>query len=101
MRLGREGQRKGGGAGRSRRRRMRDVPRWCRFRRLVRRHRLEIAFAAPMVAYVLVLTLAPIADTVRLALTGPEGALPSAENFRAIFGDSVFRSAIGNTVVVA
>jgi trehalose transport system permease protein len=71
-------------------------------RRWVRKHGFEIALASPLVIYVLVLTLAPILDTVRLSLSGPRGgAFPSFENYRDIVGQDVFRTAVKNTVIVA
>jgi trehalose transport system permease protein len=58
--------------------------------------------ALPLVAYVLVLTLAPILDTVRLSLSGPRGqSLPSLENYRTIVESEVFRRAFRNTIIVA
>ena len=71
-------------------------------RRWLRRHVFEIALVTPLVLYVLVLTLAPIVDTVRLALSGPRGGqFPSVENYGDVFDQEVFRTAIKNTVIVA
>ncbi len=68
----------------------------------VRKHRLEMALTAPLFLYVVVLTIAPILDTVRLSLTLPlDGTFPSAANYRAIFASDLFRAAFRNTVIVA
>lgn len=68
----------------------------------VRRHRFEIALVTPLLAYMLVLTLAPVVDTFRLSLAGRAGgAFPSLANYRAVFTDPVFRTAVVNTVIVA
>jgi trehalose transport system permease protein len=68
----------------------------------VRAHRLDIALAAPLFLYVLVLTIAPILDTIRLSLTAPpDGAFPSVANYRALLASDVFWAALRNTVVVA
>jgi trehalose transport system permease protein len=68
----------------------------------VRRRGLDAALALPLFAYVLLLTLAPLLDTVRLSLTAPFGAtFPSLASYRAVFGSDVFRSAVLNTLLVA
>jgi len=68
----------------------------------VRRYRVEAALAVPLFAYVLVLTVAPVLDTLRLSLTAPFGArFPSLVNYRAILASEVFRTAVVNTVGVA
>jgi trehalose transport system permease protein len=68
----------------------------------LRRHRVEALLALPLFAYVLVFTVAPILDTVRLSLTAPfDGGFPSLANYRAVFGSDVFGRAVVNTVVVA
>jgi trehalose transport system permease protein len=65
-------------------------------------HRLDVALAAPLFAYVLVLTIAPILDTARLSLTAPGGGgFPSLANYQVVFGSAVFRTALLNTVVFA
>jgi hypothetical protein len=47
--------------------------------------RLELALALPLFGYVLLLTIAPILDTVRLSLTAPLGAgFPSFANYQAL-----------------
>jgi len=67
-----------------------------------RKYRFEMALTAPLVLYVLVLTLAPIIDTIRLSLSGPLGvAFPSLANYGDVFDQEVFRTAIKNTVIVA
>jgi trehalose transport system permease protein len=68
----------------------------------LRQHRLEVALALPLFAYVLLLTVAPILDTVRLSLTAPFGAgFPSLANYQALVASAVFRSAVLNTIAVA
>ena len=67
-----------------------------------RRRWLDLACVLPLFAYVLLLTVVPILDTVRLSLTAADGtAFPSLASYRAIFASDVFRTAVGNTVVVA
>jgi trehalose transport system permease protein len=68
----------------------------------LRGQRLEIALALPLFTYVLLLTIAPILDTVRLSLTAPlGGGFPSLANYQAILASPVFRTAVVNTVAVA
>jgi trehalose transport system permease protein len=63
---------------------------------------VDVVLVLPLVAYVLVMTVAPILDTVRLSFTAPSGAdFPSLASFRTIVGSAVFRAAVGNTVTVA
>ncbi len=70
--------------------------------RRLQRYTLDVALAAPLFAYVLVFTLAPVLDTVRLSLTAPFGAaFPSLASYRAIFASELFRSAVVNTAGVA
>lgn len=71
-------------------------------RRWVRKHGFEVALAAPLILYIVVLTVAPIVDTFRLSLSGLRGdAFPSLESYRDILGQQVFRTALKNTVIVA
>ena len=71
-------------------------------RRWVRKHSFELALVTPLVFYILVLTVAPIVDTFRLSLSGRVGeAFPSLANYREVFDQEVFRTAIKNTVIVA
>ncbi len=71
-------------------------------RRWAQRHGFEVALAAPLTLYVLVLTLAPIVDTFRLSFSGARGAaFPSVDNYRDVLGQEVFQAALKNTVVVA
>lgn len=68
----------------------------------LRKHRFEMALVAPLVLYILLLTLAPIVDTFRLSLSGSDGnAFPSVTNYTRIFESEVFRTAFKNTVIVA
>jgi len=68
----------------------------------VRTHRLELVLIVPLVAYIVGLTIAPIIDTFRLSLTARfTGDFPTTGNYRAIFTDTVFRTAVVNTVIVA
>lgn len=67
-----------------------------------RRHRFELALVCPLVAYVLLLTLAPILDTLRLSLSSPsDGAFPSLEGYREVWASAVFHRALRNTLIVA
>ena len=67
----------------------------------IRTHRLEVTFALPLVAYVLLLTAAPIAETVRLSLSAPvDGGFPSLGRYRALLASDLFRAALWNTVIV-
>lgn len=68
----------------------------------LRRHRLELCLGGPLFAYIFVLTITPILDTLRLSLTAPlDGRFPSLVNFRAILGSDLFRAALVNTAIVA
>jgi trehalose transport system permease protein len=70
--------------------------------RWLRKHRLEAALATPLFGYVLLLTVAPILDTLRLSLTAPsEGGALSLVNYGTILEAETFRRAVANTVVVA
>jgi trehalose transport system permease protein len=67
----------------------------------VRAHRLELALALPLVTYLLVLTAAPILETVRLSFSAPaDGGFPSLGRYRFLLTSDVFRMALRNTVVV-
>ena len=68
----------------------------------LRRHRLELALASPLFLYVLILTIAPILDTIALSFTAPfNGRFPSLANYQALLASEVFRAAVVNTIVVA
>lgn len=72
------------------------------FRRWAGKHRLEIFLVTPLVTYVILLTIVPILDTLRLSLAGPAGAdALSTENYKTIFNSPVFRTAFVNTIIVA
>ena len=68
----------------------------------LRRYRFELTLVLPLVTYVLVLTVAPIVDTFRLSFTDPgTGGLATLQNYTAMFGSEVFRTAVVNTLIVA
>src|SRR5438128_11128240 len=67
----------------------------------VRRHTFEIVLALPLVAYITVLTIAPILDTFRLSFSAPKTGFGTLHSYQAIFKDSVFRHAVVNTIIVA
>jgi trehalose transport system permease protein len=61
-----------------------------------------MALALPLFGYVLILTVAPILDTVRISLTAPlDSSFPSLASYQAILGSPVFRRAVANTLAVA
>ncbi len=67
----------------------------------LRAHGLEVTLALPLAAYLLILTAAPIVETVRLSLSAPvDGGFPSLGRYRALLASDVFRAAFRNTVVV-
>jgi ABC-type sugar transport system permease subunit len=68
----------------------------------LRAHGLDVALAVPMVAYLLLLTAAPIFETLRLSLSAPlDGGFPSLGRYGALLGSDLFRAALRNTVIVA
>ena len=68
----------------------------------LRRYRFELALVLPMLAYVVVLTIAPILDTIRISFTSRgDLAFPSLASYQQIFGSEVFRDAVRNTLFVA
>ena len=67
----------------------------------IRLHGLEVALALPLVAYILLLTAAPIVETVRMSLGAPlDGGFPSLARYRALLASDLFRAALRNTLVV-
>jgi trehalose transport system permease protein len=66
-----------------------------------RRHQFEIWLTLPLVAYVLVLTVAPIVRTFQISFTDARKGGISLENYNTIFGAPVFRDAVINTLIVA
>jgi trehalose transport system permease protein len=67
-----------------------------------RTHRFELILMAPLLLYMIVLTIAPILDTIRISFTAQQDlAFPSVASYSLIFGSEVFRQAVVNTVVVA
>jgi trehalose transport system permease protein len=60
-----------------------------------------VALALPLVAYLLLLTAAPIVETVRLSLSAPlDGGFPSLARYRALVDSDLFRAALRNTMIV-
>ena len=66
-----------------------------------RRHTFEIVLVLPLVAYITVLTIAPILDTFRLSFSAPKTGFGTLDSYQAIFKDTVFRHAVINTIIVA
>jgi trehalose transport system permease protein len=68
----------------------------------IRAHGLEVALVLPLVAYLALLTAAPIVETVRLSVSSPlDGGFPSLGRYRALLASDLFRAAFRNTLVVA
>jgi trehalose transport system permease protein len=68
----------------------------------LRAHGLEVALALPLVAYLAVLTAAPLIETVRLSISAPlDGGFPSLARYRTLLASDLFRAAVGNTLAVA
>jgi trehalose transport system permease protein len=68
----------------------------------VRRYRFELALVLPMLLYVVVLTIAPILDTIRISFTARgDLAFPSMASYQTIFKSEVFQDAVVNTLFVA
>jgi trehalose transport system permease protein len=68
----------------------------------LRRYRFELALVLPMLTYVVVLTIAPILDTIRISFTSRgDLAFPSMASYQTIFRSEVFRDAVTNTLFVA
>jgi trehalose transport system permease protein len=68
----------------------------------VRRYRFELALVAPLIVYMVALTIAPILDTIRISFTARSDlAFPSTASYGFVFGSEVFRQAVVNTIVVA
>src|SRR5438552_1519492 len=66
-----------------------------------RRHTFELVLITPLVAYILILTVAPIVDTIRLSFSAPRAGLGTLKSYSRIFHDPVFRHAVVNTIIVA
>jgi trehalose transport system permease protein len=77
------------------------VGRRAGFAAWLRKHTFEIALVTPLVAYVLLLTVAPIIDTFRNSFSAPDQGFGTLESYRFIFGSDVFRHAVVNTIIVA
>jgi trehalose transport system permease protein len=67
----------------------------------VSRHRFELVLVTPLFAYLLILTVAPIIDTIRLSFSAPGAGFGTLKSYTKIFGDTVFRHAVINTILVA
>src|SRR5437899_2772418 len=67
----------------------------------VRRHTFEIVLVTPLLAYILLLTVAPIVDTFRLSFSAPQTGFGTGHSYQAVAKDPIFRRAVVNTVIVA
>jgi trehalose transport system permease protein len=68
----------------------------------ISRHRFELLLITPLVGYVLLMTVVPILDTVRLSFSDPDGGgFPSLASYREALGTPIFGEAVVNTIVVA
>jgi trehalose transport system permease protein len=68
----------------------------------VGRYRFELALVAPLLIYMIVLTIVPILDTIRISFTARSDlSFPSLASYGAVFGSEVFRQAVVNTLIVA
>lgn len=73
----------------------------------VRRHTFEIALMAPLVLYILALTIVPIIDTFRRSFSAPGTGFGTLKTYQIIFRGfswthwTVFERAIFNTIIVA
>jgi trehalose transport system permease protein len=68
----------------------------------IRRHRFELLLVAPLLLYMIVLTIAPILDTIRISFTERDSlAFPSVASYSFVFQSEVFRLAVLNTIIVA
>jgi trehalose transport system permease protein len=60
-----------------------------------------VALVTPLVAYVALLTAAPIVETARLSVSAPlDGGFPSLGRYHALLASDLFRAAFRNTLVV-
>jgi trehalose transport system permease protein len=67
-----------------------------------RRNRFELLLVAPLLLYMIVLTIAPILDTIRISFTERDSlAFPSVASYSFVFQSEVFRQAVLNTIIVA
>lgn len=71
----------------------------------VRRHSFELILIAPLIAYILLLTIAPIVDTFRRSFSAPGAGFGTLASYRSIFRGftkhSQFERAVINTIIVA
>jgi trehalose transport system permease protein len=72
-----------------------------------RRHRFEIVLVTPLIAYVLILTVAPIIDTFRLSFSSPTTGFGTLKSYQTLFHGfswthwTTFERAVFNTIIVA
>lgn len=66
-----------------------------------RRYRFELLCLLPLLAYLLVFTLLPLLDVVRISLTNAVTGGRSLTNFATLLRESEFRTAFANTLVIA
>jgi trehalose transport system permease protein len=72
-----------------------------------RRNSFQILLVTPLLAYVLILTVAPIVDTIRYSFSSPSSGFGTLSSYQQLFhGFSwthwpIFERAIANTVIVA
>jgi trehalose transport system permease protein len=78
-----------------------------RSRRWIRRHSFEVVLMAPLVLYILALTIAPIIDTFRRSFSAPGAGFGTLKSYQFIFRGfswthwTAFERAIFNTIIVA
>jgi trehalose transport system permease protein len=78
-----------------------------RFGAWVRRHTFEIVLVAPLLLYVLILTVAPIIDTFRLSFSSEGAGFGTLDTYKTLFDGfslthwTIFERAIFNTILVA
>jgi len=66
-----------------------------------RRYRFEVVCLVPLLAYLLVFTLLPVLDVVRISLTDAATGGFSLANFETLVREGEFRAAFGNTLIIA
>jgi trehalose transport system permease protein len=72
-----------------------------------RKHRFEIVLITPLIAYVVILTVAPIIDTFRRSFSTPTTGFGSLKSYQTLFHGfswthwTIFERAVFNTIIVA